>query len=77
MPRRLPIRPAKIIGNIFVTIILAYISTLYYYYVFHLWGPRIESNQNKIVKKLLEHWGAQIVLVFFHVLVFMLLWSFA
>lgn len=44
MPKRLPIRPAKIIGNVFVTIALAVMVFVYYTYVALLWGPKIESN---------------------------------
>lgn len=46
MPRRLPLRPAKIIGNVFVFIVLSYISTVYYFYIFYLWGPRVKSNSS-------------------------------
>ena len=43
MPKRLPITPAKIVGNIFIVVILSFIATLYYFYVFQLWGPRIQG----------------------------------
>ena len=51
MPRRLPVRPAKIIGNIFVCIVLSYICTVYYFYVFKLWGPRLHGKYklNKLI----------------------------
>lgn len=48
MPRRLPIRPAKIIGNIFVAIVLTYIATVYYYYVIQLWGPKLSSKNSQV-----------------------------
>jgi hypothetical protein len=41
MPRRLPLRPAKIVGNLFVLFVLIVISTIYYTYVVEVWGPRI------------------------------------
>jgi hypothetical protein len=41
MPRRLPLRPAKIVGNLFVLFVLIVISTIYYTYVWVVWGPRI------------------------------------
>ena len=44
MPRRLPLRPAKIIGNLFVLLVLAYICVVYYFYVVILWGPMLEGN---------------------------------
>ena len=46
MPRRLPVRPAKIIGNVFVCIVLSFIATMYYYFVFKFWGPRIKGNES-------------------------------
>ena len=44
MPRRLPVRPAKVFGNFFVLIVLSMISFIYYTYVFIIWGPRAESK---------------------------------
>ena len=44
MPRRLPVRPAKIIGNLFVLFVLFVICMIYYTYVVVIWGPRIVSN---------------------------------
>lgn len=40
MPRRLPVRPAKLIGNLFVLFIMFIIAAVYYTYVFVVWGPR-------------------------------------
>lgn len=40
MPRRLPVRPAKIIGNLFVLFVACVIGIIYYTYVFEVWGPR-------------------------------------
>jgi hypothetical protein len=44
MPRRLPVRPAKIIGNLFVLFVMTVIGTIYYTYVFEVWGPRLISK---------------------------------
>jgi hypothetical protein len=44
MPRRLPVRPAKLIGNLFVLFVLLVITLIYYTYVGIVWGPRIMSN---------------------------------
>ena len=44
MPRRLPVRPAKIIGNLFVIFVLTVIGTIYYTYVFLIWGPKIPGK---------------------------------
>ena len=41
MPRRLPVRPAKLIGNLFVIFVLLIIGMIYYSYVGVIWGPRI------------------------------------
>jgi len=43
MPRRLPVRPAKLIGNLFVLFVLIVISMIYYTYVAVIWGPRLMS----------------------------------
>ena len=44
MPRRLPVRPAKIVGNLFVLFVTGIISFVYYTYVFIVWGPRSIGN---------------------------------
>lgn len=44
MPRRLPVRPAKIIGNLFVLFVLTVIGSIYYAFVVEVWGPRAVSN---------------------------------
>lgn len=44
MPRRLPVRPAKIIGNLFVLFVLIVICLVYYTYVGVVFGPKLISN---------------------------------
>jgi len=44
MPRRLPIRPAKVFGNLFVLIVLSLMGFIYYTYIFVVWGPRAEGK---------------------------------
>ena len=44
MPRRLPVRPAKVFGNFFVLIVLTIILTIYYTYMFQVWGPRAKGK---------------------------------
>ena len=44
MPRRLPVRPAKVVGNLFVIFVLLIISLIYYTYVFVIFGPRSASK---------------------------------
>jgi biopolymer transport protein ExbD len=46
MPRRLPVRPAKVIGNLFVLFVLLIIFMIYYTYVVVIWGPRATSKSN-------------------------------
>lgn len=65
MPRRLPVRPAKVFGNFFVLIVLCLMGFIYYTYVFVVWGPRAEEDTRAIG-----------LLIFYHVIFFMLLWSF-
>lgn len=79
MPRRLPVRPAKLIGNLFVLFVLMIISLLYYVYVIVLWGPRAVSKylhtpitQSPSIDSIL----VMVLLAFFHVLFVFLIWSF-
>ena len=44
MPRRLPVRPAKVLGNFFVLIALSMMGFIYYMFVFVLWAPRAEKD---------------------------------
>ena len=51
MPRRLPVRPAKLIGNLFVLAALTLIFTIYYVYVGVLMGPRaVGKSKCRILK---------------------------
>lgn len=44
MPRRLPVRPAKIIGNMFVLLVVVVMGLIYYANVFLIWGPQAVQN---------------------------------
>jgi hypothetical protein len=44
MPRRLPVRPAKIIGNMFVLLVVVVMGLIYYANVFLIWGPLAVQN---------------------------------
>ena len=44
MPRRLPVRPQVIIGNIFVVLVSWVIGIIYYSYVFLVWLPKAEGK---------------------------------
>ena len=44
MPRQLPIRPAKIVGNLFVLMILTVMGIIYYAYTFLVWLPKVKSK---------------------------------
>ena len=55
MPRRLPVRPAKVFGNFFVLIVLCVISLIYYVHTFVVWIPRAKgksqlSQQQQIIQ---------------------------
>jgi palmitoyltransferase ZDHHC2/15/20 len=63
MPRRLPVRPGKILGNIFVLLVALVMGTIYYTYV-DLWGPRAKESM-----------GVLAMLIFFNLLFVMLVWS--
>jgi len=65
MPRRLPVRPAKVFGNFFVLVVLAIMALIYYTYTFVVWGPRAQSDSRVIA-----------LLIIYNLIFFMLLWSF-
>jgi len=44
MPRRLPVRPAKVFGNFFVLLVLSVIGLIYYTFVVIVWAPRLDSK---------------------------------
>jgi len=45
MPRRLPVLPQGIIGNIFVVLVSWVIGVIYYAYTFLVWLPKAEGKQ--------------------------------
>lgn len=44
MPRRLPVRPAKVFGNFFVLIVLSLMAFIYYVNVFINWLPKAQAS---------------------------------
>ena len=46
MPRRLPVRPAKLIGNLFVLAALSLIFLVYYVYVGLIMGPKLMGKRS-------------------------------
>ena len=58
-------RASTIVGNIFVVLVSWVIGVIYYAYVFLVWLPKTEDDQNVIY-----------LLSVFHLLFFMLIWSF-
>ena len=44
MPRRLPVRPAKVLGNFFVIVALSMMGFIYYMFAFVLYAPRAEKD---------------------------------
>lgn len=64
MPRRLPVRPGKILGNVFVLLVALVMSSIYYAYI-QVWAPRARDNV----------W-VMVMLVAFNLLFVMLVWSF-
>ena len=67
-------RPAKIIGNLFVLFVLIVISTVYYTYVAVVFGPKIIGK--KATLTLSDSYLVAAMLVVFHVFFVMLVWSF-
>ena len=64
MPRQLPIRPGKIVGNAFVLLVITVMLFIYGEYLY-IFAPRIETNIWVVPQ-----------LTVFHLLFFMLVWSF-
>ena len=64
MPRRLPLRPGKLLGNVFVLLVIT-VMTFIYVEVNRVWGPRLMENP----------W-VLFMLVAFNMLFVMLVWSF-
>ena len=54
MPRRLPVRPAKVFGNFFVLIVLCLMSFIYYMSVFVIFGPKAQRKCALILTPLTE-----------------------
>lgn len=64
MPRRLPIRTAKVIGNMFVLLVFVVIGFIYFTFM-KVWLDRVK-----------DHPSVYGLLVFFNMLFVMLIWSF-
>lgn len=41
MPRRLPVKPDKFIGNLFILLVFATLIYIYYVYIGIVWGPKL------------------------------------
>jgi len=44
MPRTLPLRPAKVLGNFFVLFVILVISLVYYTFTFVIWLNRVPGK---------------------------------
>lgn len=64
MPRRLPVRPGKLLGNMFVLLVITVMTFIYVEFV-RIWGPRVTDSPWVLV-----------MLVTFNILFVMLVWSF-
>ena len=78
MPRRLPVRPQVIIGNIFVVLVSWVIGIIYYAFVFLVWLPKAEGKSFYLILLIffVDDWRVVLLLAVFHVIFFMLVWSF-
>lgn len=57
MPRRLPVRPAKVFGNFFVLIVLSVIFFIYYVTMILTFGPRAQSKLHFWRVELVSLWS--------------------
>jgi hypothetical protein len=64
MPRRLPVRPGKLLGNVFVLLVAAVMTFIYYTFI-SVWGPRASQSI----------W-VMLMLVVFNLIFVLLVWSF-
>jgi len=64
MPRRLPVRPGKILGNVFVLLVALVMSFIYYTYVL-VWVPRAYNSLPVLF-----------MLLMFNIIFILLVWSF-
>ena len=65
MPRRLPVRPAKVMGNFFALTAMSMMFFIYYMFAFCLYGPRAEKDTASFV-----------ILLIYNALFVMTAWSF-
>jgi hypothetical protein len=73
MPRRLPLRPAKVAGNLFVMFLFLFIGFVYYIYVGCIWAPKMKGKN--LTLYFIENDIALLVLAVFHILFTLLVWS--
>lgn len=82
MPRRLPVRPAKVFGNFFVLIVLCLMSLIYYTNVFIVWAPRAYCKYIFFYPKFIRYKcfiadnRVIALLIVYNILFVMLVWSF-
>lgn len=63
MPRRLPVKPDRFIGNLFILLVFLTLLLVYYAVVVQVLGPKFLSSN-----------FAKILLSFYHFFLIMLLW---
>ena len=75
MPRRLPVRPAKVFGNFFVLVVMTIITVVYYTYTFVVWGPRAKGKSlNMLIS--IDDVKVIALLIVYNLFFFLLVWSF-
>ena len=75
MPRRLPVRPAKVLGNCFVLVVMIIIIVIYYTYMFVVWGPRAKGKSTSQITDL-DDPKVIALLIVYNLFFVLLLWSF-
>ena len=78
MPRRLPVRPAKVFGNFFVLIVLSLMGLIWYTFVLVIWVPRaskyLPTNNSFILIE--DNPSVIALLIVYNFFFVMLVWSF-
>lgn len=74
MPRTLPLRPAKVLGNFFVLFVILVIVLVYYTFTFVVWLNRVPGKL--FISYNLGNYPVLAMLAIFHVIFLLLVWSF-
>ena len=80
MPRRLPVRPAKVFGNFFVLIVLSLMGLIWYTFVMEIWMHDNRTGKFRVLSEihicLVDNPAVIALLIVYNFFFVMLVWSF-